>query len=68
MAAVIDWEFVHAGHAAEDWAYLALIRGRKLATPKQWKARMADTVGIAYDAPTWHAWRSTTTSRERAST
>ncbi|MBV9204105.1 MAG: phosphotransferase family protein, partial [Actinobacteria bacterium] len=28
VAAVIDWEFAHAGDAAEDWAYLALIRGR----------------------------------------
>ena len=30
VTAVIDWEFAHAGDAAEDWAYLALIRGRRL--------------------------------------
>lgn len=56
VAAVIDWEFAHAGDPAEDWAYLALIRGRKLATPEQWRARIADTVGVRFDAATWHAW------------
>lgn len=56
VAAVIDWEFAHAGDAAEDWAYLALIRGRKLASPAEWKARIASTVGVEFDEPTWLAW------------
>jgi aminoglycoside phosphotransferase (APT) family kinase protein len=56
VAAVIDWEFTHAGDAAEDWAYLALIRGRKLAGPAEWKARIAATVGVEFDEPTWLAW------------
>ena len=56
VAAVIDWEFTHAGDAAEDWAYLALIRGRKLAGPAQWKARIAATVGVEFDEATWQAW------------
>jgi len=56
VAAVIDWEFTHAGDAAEDWAYLALIRGRKLAGPGEWKARIAATVGVEFDEPTWLAW------------
>lgn len=56
VAAVIDWEFTHAGDAAEDWAYLALIRGRRLAGPADWKARLAATVGVSYDEATWLAW------------
>ena len=26
----IDWEFAHVGDAAEDWVYLAIIRGRRI--------------------------------------
>ena len=58
VAAVIDWEFAHAGDAAEDWAYLALIRGRRLGTPEDWKARLAATVGVRYDEPAWRAWEA----------
>lgn len=55
VAAVIDWEFAHAGDAAEDWAYL-LIRGRKLASPTEWKARIAATVGVEFGEDEWQAW------------
>jgi aminoglycoside phosphotransferase (APT) family kinase protein len=58
VAAVIDWELAHAGDAAEDWAYLALIRGRRLGSPDSWKKRLAATVGVAYDEPTWRAWEA----------
>ena len=58
VAAVIDWELAHAGDAAEDWAYLALIRGRRLGSPQQWKDRIAATTGLAYDEPTWRAWEA----------
>lgn len=58
VAAVIDWEFAHAGDAAEDWAYLALIRGRRLGSPESWKARLATAVHIGYDKPTWRAWEA----------
>jgi aminoglycoside phosphotransferase (APT) family kinase protein len=58
VAAVIDWEFAHAGDAAEDWAYLALIRGRRLMTPEQWKVRLASVVGVEYDPTTWQAWEA----------
>jgi aminoglycoside phosphotransferase (APT) family kinase protein len=53
---VIDWELAHAGDAAEDWAYLALIRGRRLAGPAEWKQRIARTVGVEFDEDTWLAW------------
>lgn len=56
VAAVIDWEFAHAGDAAEDWAYLALIRGRKLAGPQAWKQRIATSSGISFDDAQWLAW------------
>jgi aminoglycoside phosphotransferase (APT) family kinase protein len=58
VAAVIDWELAHAGDAAEDWAYLALIRGRRLGSPQQWKDRIAATTGVAYDEATWRAWEA----------
>ncbi len=58
VAAVIDWELAHAGDAAEDWAYLALIRGRRLGSPQQWKDRIAAAAGVAYDEPTWRAWEA----------
>ena len=58
VAAVIDWEFAHAGDAAEDWAYLALIRGRRLGSPESWKTRLAATVDVGYDEPTWQAWEA----------
>jgi aminoglycoside phosphotransferase (APT) family kinase protein len=56
VAAVIDWELAHTGDAAEDWAYLALIRGRRLGSPESWKARLATIVGVEYEEPTWRAW------------
>jgi len=58
VAAVIDWEFAHAGDAAEDWAYLALIRGRRLGSPQSWKARLATVVDVGFDEPTWRAWEA----------
>lgn len=58
VTAVLDWELTHAGDAAEDWAYLVLIRGRKLATADEWKARLRATVGVEYDEPTWRAWEA----------
>jgi aminoglycoside phosphotransferase (APT) family kinase protein len=58
VAAVIDWEFAHAGDAAEDWAYLALIRGRRLGSPESWKVRLAAAVDVGFDEPTWQAWEA----------
>ena len=58
IAAVVDWEFAHAGDAAEDWSYLALIRGRRLMTPAEWKERLLRTVGLDYDDDVWTAWEA----------
>jgi len=58
VTAVIDWELAHAGDAAEDWAYLALIRGRRLGSPEEWKQRLARTVGVEYDRTSWDAWEA----------
>lgn len=56
VTAVIDWEFAHAGDAAEDWAYLALIRGRRFGDAADWKQRLARVAGVEHDEPTWRAW------------
>jgi aminoglycoside phosphotransferase (APT) family kinase protein len=56
IAAVIDWEFAHAGDPAEEWSYLALIRGRRIMSPEAWKERLTRVVGVTYDEPTWRAW------------
>lgn len=52
----IDWEFAHVGDAAEDWAYLALIRGRRIMDGDAWKARLADVAGVEYSPEQWRTW------------
>ncbi len=52
----IDWEFAHVGDPAEDWAYLALIRGRRIMDADAWKARLARVAGIEYSPEQWQHW------------
>ena len=52
----IDWEFAHVGDAAEDWAYLGLIRGRRIMDAAAWKARIADVAGVEYSTEQWRMW------------
>jgi aminoglycoside phosphotransferase (APT) family kinase protein len=52
----IDWEFAHVGDAAEDWAYLALIRGRRLMDADSWKARISRVAGLEYSPQQWRMW------------
>jgi aminoglycoside phosphotransferase (APT) family kinase protein len=52
----IDWEFAHVGDAAEDWAYLALIRGRRTMDGDAWKARLHSVAGIDYTPEQWRTW------------
>ena len=58
ITALTDWEFVHHGDAAEDWAYFATLRARKLASAEHWYAQIERTVGVRNDRPTWHAWEA----------
>ncbi|MGY1809512.1 phosphotransferase family protein [Blastococcus sp. SYSU D00669] len=58
VVALTDWEFVHHGDAAEDWAYLAVIRGRKLGPPDAWYERIARITGIRLAPEQWHAWEA----------
>lgn len=53
---VLDWEFAHVGDAAEDWAYLALIRGRRTMGADAWKARLNDTIGLELTEQQWRNW------------
>lgn len=52
----IDWEFAHVGDAAEDWAYLALIRGRRIMDADAWKLRLENVAGIQYSPEQWQQW------------
>lgn len=52
----IDWEFAHVGDPAEDWAYLALIRGRRIMDGDAWKARLQAVAGIDYSLQQWQTW------------
>lgn len=52
----IDWEFAHVGDAAEDWAYLALIRGRRTMDADAWKRRLAEVAGVSYTDEQWRMW------------
>jgi aminoglycoside phosphotransferase (APT) family kinase protein len=53
---VLDWEFAHVGDAAEDWAYLAFIRGRRIMGPDAWKQRLRDIAGVELDERQWRTW------------
>ena len=52
----IDWEFAHVGDAAEDWAYLGLIRGRRIMDADAWKQRIAQVAGVEYSPEQWRMW------------
>lgn len=52
----IDWEFAHVGDAAEDWAYLGLIRGRRIMDADAWKKRIAEVAGVEYSPEQWRMW------------
>ncbi|WP_448624233.1 phosphotransferase [Geodermatophilus sp. URMC 64] len=58
IVALTDWEFVHHGDAAEDWAYLAIIRGRKLGPPEAWFDRIERITGIRLEPADWSAWEA----------
>ncbi len=58
IAALTDWEFVHLGDAAEDWAYFVTVRSRRLHPPDVWQREIARVTGVQHDARTWHAWEA----------
>ena len=53
---VLDWEFAHIGDAAEDWAYLALIRGRRTMGADAWKQRLRDVANVTFTDEQWRTW------------
>jgi len=53
---VLDWEFAHVGDAAEDWTYLALIRGRRTMSADAWKSRLNETIGLELTELQWRNW------------
>jgi aminoglycoside phosphotransferase (APT) family kinase protein len=56
LVAFTDWEFGHLGDPAEDWVYLASMRGRSFMGVAQWAAWYQDRIGLSYDEDTWRAW------------
>jgi aminoglycoside phosphotransferase (APT) family kinase protein len=53
---MLDWEFAHVGDAAEDWVYLALIRGRRIMDAAAWRERLERVGGVALDEEQWRTW------------
>jgi aminoglycoside phosphotransferase (APT) family kinase protein len=53
---VLDWEFGHVGDAAEDWAYLAYIRGRRIMSAEDWQQRLRELAHVDYSAEQWRGW------------
>ena len=56
IRAITDWEFAHIGDAAEDWVYLAALRGVRVMDTDEWAAWLERHVGVRYDANVWRAW------------
>jgi aminoglycoside phosphotransferase (APT) family kinase protein len=58
VSALIDWEFVHFGDPAEDWAYLTAIRGRKVMDRDTWREYLRRTVDVQYPERMWLTWEA----------
>ncbi|MGC8512039.1 MAG: phosphotransferase family protein [Acidimicrobiales bacterium] len=56
VAAVTDWEFAHIGDAAEDWVYLATLRGVRVMGEDAWKSWLRDEVGVDFEPEVFKAW------------
>lgn len=56
VAAVTDWEFAHIGDAAEDWVYLATLRGVRVMGEDAWKTWLRDEVGVDFQPDVFKAW------------
>ncbi len=56
VVAFTDWEFGHLGDPAEDWVYLAAMRGTRIMGLDQWKVWLRERIGVGYDEATWRAW------------
>jgi aminoglycoside phosphotransferase (APT) family kinase protein len=56
VAAVTDWEFAHVGDAAEDWVYLATLRGVRVMGEDAWKSWLRDKVGVDFQPDVFKAW------------
>jgi aminoglycoside phosphotransferase (APT) family kinase protein len=56
VTALTDWEFAHLGDAAEDWVYLAAMRGTRIMDLPGWVDWLSREVGIEYDQSEWKAW------------
>ena len=56
VVAFTDWEFGHLGDPAEDWVYLAAMRGTRIMSLEQWKDWLRDRLAVSYDEATWRSW------------
>ncbi len=56
VAAVTDWEFAHIGDAAEDWVYLATLRGARVMGEEAWRSWLRNEVGVDFEPEVFRAW------------
>jgi aminoglycoside phosphotransferase (APT) family kinase protein len=58
VVAVTDWEFAHAGDAAEDWVSCAAVRGVSTLPVGAWRALIAEEAGWTCDDAAWRYWEA----------
>jgi aminoglycoside phosphotransferase (APT) family kinase protein len=56
VTALTDWEFAHLGDPAEDWVYLAALRGVRVMDLPGWVDWLDREVDIRYDDEQWKSW------------
>jgi aminoglycoside phosphotransferase (APT) family kinase protein len=58
VVAITDFEFAHAGHPNEDWAFIATMRGARTMPRAQWAELFRSVAGAELSTADWHYWEA----------
>jgi len=56
VVALTDWEFAHLGDPAEDWVFLATVRGARVMPVEGWRRRIDELTGWRIPDAEWRYW------------
>lgn len=56
LLAFTDWEFAHLGDPAEDWVFVATVRGVREMPTDDWRRRIEQLTGWSATAADWRYW------------